>query len=64
MNKFSLKQELFREIIKIILEQWHDVNEELYVCSQKKPESQGSFFNRLIAINGKMRPIRKRWFRI
>ena len=53
MNKFSLKQELFREIIKIILEQWHDVNEELYVCSQKKPESQESFFNRLIAINGK-----------
>lgn len=52
MNKFSLKQELFREIIKIILEQWHDVNEELYVCS-KKPESQESFFNRLIAINGK-----------
>ena len=52
MNKFSLKQELFREIINIILEQWHDVNEELYVCSQKKPESQESFFNRLIAING------------
>lgn len=53
MNKFSLKQELFRKIINIILEQWHDVNEELYECSQKKPESQESFFNRLIAINGK-----------
>lgn len=35
MNKFSLKQELFREIIKIILEQWYDVNEELYVLSKK-----------------------------
>lgn len=35
MNKFSLKQELFRKIINIILEQWHDVNDELYVCSQK-----------------------------
>lgn len=64
MNKFSLKQELFRVIINIILEQWHDVNDELYVCSQKKPESQESFFNRLIAINGKMRPIRKLRFQI
>lgn len=64
MNKFSLKQELFRVIINIILEQWHDVNDELYVCSQKKPESQESFFNRLIAINGKMLPIRKLRFQI
>ena len=36
MNKFSLKQELFREIIKIILEQWYDVNEELYALKKSR----------------------------
>lgn len=48
MNKFSLKQELFRKIINIILEQWHVVNEELYECSKKSRKARKVFLTGLL----------------